>query len=127
MHKNFDKWTSQKKSLQGEKSRFYSVREIWWCALGVNVGSEQDGKGENFLRPCVILRGFGADTCLIVPLTTSEKEHFLRLAVGQVDGKNAKANLSQLRLIDTRRLTEKIGFLEKEIFIELAKRTRELF
>jgi len=127
MHKDFDKWIVQKKKTQNESGRLYSVREIWWCKLGVNIGSEQDGKGENFLRPSVIVRGFGADSCLVMPLTTSTKNHFLRVSVGVVNGKAAKANLSQLRLVDTRRLVEKAGFLEKEIFNILIKRIRELF
>jgi len=127
MHKSFDDWNRQKKKVQEEQKRFYSVREIWWCKLGVDIGSEQDGKGENFLRPCIIVRGFGADTCLVVPLTTSIKQHFLRVSVGVIDGKEAKANLSQLRLIDTRRLVEKIGFLGKDTFSELTKRIRDLF
>jgi mRNA interferase MazF len=127
MHKDFDTWGEKKKRTQLESARFYSVREIWWCQLGVNIGSEQDGKGENFLRPCVIVRGFGADTCLVLPLTTSAKNHALRVPVGLVNGKEAKANLSQLRLIDTRRLTEKIGFLEKDVFEQLIKRVRDLF
>lgn len=127
MYKDFDEWFVQKKKAQDETGRLYSVREIWWCKLGVNIGSEQDGKGENFLRPCVIVRGFGADSCLVLPLTTSIKNHFLRVSVGVVNGKEAKANLSQLRLVDTRRLVEKIGFLEKEKFEILIKRIRELF
>jgi mRNA-degrading endonuclease toxin of MazEF toxin-antitoxin module len=126
MNKSFDEWNESKKVIQAEKARLYSVREIWWCALGVNIGSEQDGKGEKFLRPCVIVRGFGADTCLVVPLTTSPKVHFLRFPIGLVIDKEASANLSQLRLIDTRRLVEKIGFLHQEVFKELIKRTREL-
>jgi hypothetical protein len=44
-----------------------------------------------------------------------------------IDGKEASANLSQLRLVDTRRLIEKISFLEKDIFEILIKRVRELF
>ena len=55
----------------------------------------------------MILRGFGPDACLVVPLTTSPREHALRLSVGVVDGKPAKANISQMRVVDTRRLEEK--------------------
>ncbi len=127
MQKDFDRWTILKKMTQAEAGRLYTVREVWWCKLGVNIGSEQDGKGENFLRPCVIVRGFGADTCLVLPLTTSVKNHPLRVPVGLVDGKEARANLSQLRLIDTRRLVEKVGFLEKDTFLILIKRVRDLF
>ncbi len=80
------------------------MREIWWCRLGVNVGTEQDGKGNWYVRPCIILRGFGADACLVAPLTTSPRKHSLRVPVGLIEGDEARANLSQIRVIDTRRL-----------------------
>lgn len=94
--------------------------------MGVNVGTEQDGSGEMYLRPVVILRAFGPEACLIVPLTTSVREHLLRVSVGEVDGQSARANLSQVRVVDTRRLVEKIGFLEKGIFTNLRKIARGL-
>ena len=127
MRKDFDEWNKEKKQVQTGSPRLYTVREIWWCQLGVNIGSEQDGSGKRFLRPVVILRGFGADTCLVIPLTTSPHEHPLRVSVGKIQGKEAKAILSQIRVVDTRRLVEKVGFLDKEIFTLLRKNARTLF
>ncbi len=126
MEKDFDSWNKVKKETNAEPSRFYTVREIWWCRLGVNIGTEQDGHGERFLRPALILRGFGPEACLIVPLTTSSREHSLRLPIGKVDGREARANLSQLRVIDTRRLVEKIGFLNQDIFEAVRKTAKGL-
>ena len=127
MQKDFDKWNEIKKETNAEEPRLYTVREIWWCRLGVNIGTEQDGGGEKFLRPAVIVRGFGSDACLVVPLTTSPREHPLRISIGAVNGCPARANLSQVRVIDTRRLVEKIGFLEKELFARIRKTARGLF
>jgi mRNA-degrading endonuclease toxin of MazEF toxin-antitoxin module len=59
-------------------------------------------------------------------LTTSSREHALRLSVGVVDGKSAKANISQMRVVDTRRLEEKIGFLDKEAFETVRKAARAM-
>ncbi|OGG79302.1 hypothetical protein A3A39_01895 [Candidatus Kaiserbacteria bacterium RIFCSPLOWO2_01_FULL_54_13] len=126
MKKEFDRWNEIKKHTNAEEPRLYTVREIWWCRLGVNVGTEQDGRGESFLRPVVILRGFGPDACLVAPLTTSEREHPLRVSVGVVGDQPARANLSQLRVVDTRRLVEKIGFLDKKVFSTLRKTARGL-
>lgn len=126
MKKDFDGWNNAKKKTNAEHPRLYTVREIWWCRLGVNVGTEQDGKGEWYVRPCVILRGFGPGACLIVPLTTSAREHPLRVHVGFVEEQEARANLSQVRVVDTRRLVEKVGFLEKGIFTELRKAARDM-
>ncbi|MBI5470285.1 type II toxin-antitoxin system PemK/MazF family toxin [Candidatus Kaiserbacteria bacterium] len=127
MRKDFDSWNKVKKQTDAEKPRLYTVREIWWCRFGTNVGTEQDGTGPVFARPCVILRSFGPDACLVVPLTTSEREHPLRVSIGVVDGKNARANLSQIRVVDTRRFTLKIGFLPQTIFTQLRKAARNLF
>jgi mRNA interferase MazF len=126
MEKDFDTWNKIKKATNAEKPRLYTVREIWWCRLGVNVGTEQDGRGEKFLRPVLILRGFGPDACLVMPLTTSTRKHPLRVPVGVVKDKEARANVSQMRVVDTRRLVEKIGFLEKEIFAHVREIARGL-
>ncbi len=126
MYKDFDEWNNEKKKAHSEEPRLYTVREIWWCRFGVNIGTEQDGSGALFLRPAIILRGFGPDACLVAPLTTSAREHPLRVSVGVVDGRQARANLSQLRVVDTRRLVEKIGFLEKDIFANIRKIVRDL-
>lgn len=126
MHKNFNGWNDIKKKTHMEQPRLYTIREIWWCRFGVNIGTEQDGGGEWFVRPCVILRGFGPEACLVVPLTTSARIHPLRVSVGMVDGRAARANLSQLRIVDTRRLEKKIGFLEKKIFTDIRKAVKGL-
>jgi len=49
-----------------------------------------------------------------------------RLDVGTVDGKEAKAILSQIRVIDTKRLVNKAGVLNKKMFDEIRKAVRNL-
>lgn len=127
MEKDFDGWHEIKRKTHKEAPRFYTVREIWWVRCGVNIGTEQDGKGAWYVRPCVIVRSFGPDACLVVPLTTSVRAHPLRVFVGSVDGQNARANISQIRVVDTRRLEQKIGFLDDGVFMKLRKNIRNLF
>lgn len=123
--KNFDEWNEIKKKTESEQERLYNVREIWWCKFGLNIGTEQDGHGELFLRPIIILRAFGKKSCLIAPLTTSNKNHPFRIDVGIIDGKNAKANLSQIKTIDTKRLVEIIGKLDSETFTKIRKTVKD--
>lgn len=127
MEKAFDPWNEVKKQTHAEAPRLYTVREIWWCRLGVNIGTEQDGKGDEYTRPCIIVRGFGPDACMVVPLSTSTRDHPLRIPVGIVEEQGARANISQMRVIDTRRLVRKIGFLDKSHFAALRKAARTLF
>lgn len=127
MQKDFDSWNNQKKliHLLGE-NKFYHSREIWWCSLGVNIGFEQDGTREENQRPILILRGFNKHVCLIVPLTTSNKKNIYNISVGMVDRKKAFAIISQVRLIDTKRLANKIGMLDKTLFEKIKKAVKNL-
>jgi mRNA-degrading endonuclease toxin of MazEF toxin-antitoxin module len=127
MKKEFTTWNELKKEIHERgSSKLYHAREVWWCSLGINVGFEQDGSGLEYRRPALILKGLSAKTCLIVPLTTSTREHFLRPSIGLVGGKEAYALLSQLRVVDTRRLVKKIEFLDKDIFEIIRKAARDM-
>lgn len=105
----FDSWTIQKKQLQtiDHTGIVFSEREIWWCALGKNIGDEQDGKNELFERPVLILRKFSKHTALVAPLTTMGKidlPFYHKLASDE----ESFLILSQVRLISTKRLLRKI-------------------
>ena len=127
MEKDFVKWNQQKKHIDARgESKLYHQREVWWCSLGVNVGSEQDGAGAEYQRPVLIVKGLSANTCLVLPLTTSSSQHPMRIPVGVVDDKQASAILSQIRIIDTKRLVEKIGFIEKEAFEHIRKAVKDM-
>lgn len=105
---------------------FFHTREIWWCALGVNVGFEQDGTGNNFYRPVLVLKGMSKQTCFVIPLTTSIRNHPLRPSIGNVDGKEARVLLSQMRIIDTKRLIRKIGYLDEKSFERIRKAVKTM-
>ena len=125
--KDFDKWNIQKKTIHNSgTSKFYRVRELWWCNLGVNIGFEQDGTGDYNRRPVLVIKGFSREVCLIVPLTTSQKNNKYYLKIGMVNKKEASAIISQIRLIDTKRLIRKIGDLNKNKFEETKKAVRNL-
>jgi mRNA interferase MazF len=117
MEKDFDTWNEKKKAINASDDiKLYHEREIWWSSLGLNVGYEQDGTGKENQRPVLVLKGFSKFVCLIIPLTTSKKKNPYHVDVGMVDGKAAAAIISQLRLIDTRRLVNKVGTLDEHLF-----------
>jgi len=125
--KKFDDWNIQKKELDGGAVKLYKAREIWWCSLGVNVGFEQDGVGDSFHRPVIVLKGFSKQVCVIVPLTTSIKNNPYHLPLGQINERNSFAIISQIKLIDTRRLVDKVGMLNQEKFTELKNAIKNMF
>ena len=119
-NKDFDRWNIKKKDINSQESRvFFHNREIWWCSLGINVGFEQDGTGKNFDRPVLIMKSYNKDIFFGVALTGKKKvgRHYFYL--GKIDNRDSSAVLSQVRLIDAKRLIRKIGKLDKKIFAEL--------
>ena len=116
--KDFDEW-NEKKKLTNSNDEYYPLyhqRQIRWCRLGVNIGYEQDGTGKEFSRPVLILKGFSRHVCLAAPLTTSAKDNPYHVNIGSIGGRNASVIISQIRLIDTRRLDTLIETLSKESY-----------
>lgn len=127
MEKAFDAWNERKKSIhQSGDRKLYHERQMWWCSLGTNIGFEQDGTGEDHQRPILILRSMSRETCYVVPLTASPKRHKYRIPIGDVEGRQAVALISQIRLIDTKRLVNKIGFLDQTTFEIVRKNARDV-
>ncbi len=122
MKKDFQKWHGAKSDLHDHKERvsFFNEKDVWFASLGVNVGFEQDGKGDEFLRPIVVFRKFNKETLWGIPLTTKNKtgEYYFRF---EHERRSSTANLSQLRLIDSKRLKYKMGSMFENDFIELKK------
>ncbi|MDO8512513.1 MAG: hypothetical protein Q7S57_04525 [bacterium] len=59
MDKDFNQWNEKKKKLHNRSDApFFHKREMWWCSLGANIGSEQDGSGEEYYRPVLIVTGY---------------------------------------------------------------------
>lgn len=118
--KDFDNWNDEKKRINNiNPPLFFHTREVWWCKLGINVGFEQDGKNKQFSRPVVILKTYSINAALIIPLTSKNKKGTYYFDIGKVDGRSAKAVLSQIRFIDKRRLINKADVISKEIFEKL--------
>lgn len=125
--KDFNSWNENKKCIHTENlNKLYHAREIWWCSLGLNIGFEHDGTGAEYQRPVLILKGLSSQTCLAVPLTSSLNKHKLRIPIGNVEGKEASAILSQMRVIDTKRLINKVGFANIEAFELTRKAAKDM-
>jgi len=73
--KEYTIWHRIKTIVHNEKERpYFHEREIWFCSLGANIGFEQDGRGEEYLRPAIIIRKFNNEVGWIVPLTKNQKK-----------------------------------------------------
>jgi len=123
MKKDYKKWHNKKEILNDRKdidTIFFREKEVWWVALGANIGFEQDGKGEEFRRPILILKKFNKFVVLAVPLTTRIKKHKYYVSCDLTEDKLPRmAIISQIRLIDTRRFIDKLGVAGDNSFTQI--------
>ena len=124
MVKDFMSWHIAKGKIDKTvKEIYFKEREIWWCSLGLNVGYEQDGKDEDFSRPVLILKQFNLYLFWALPLTTAKKEgkHYFSFEFGD-NVEKSSVILSQIRLLDSKRLLRKMGMMGVDDF----KKTKNL-
>ena len=119
MNKNFDDWNLVKKNLdKNDSSPTFQKREIWQCSIGLNIGHEENGKNKDYSRPVLIIRKFNAHIFWGIPLTTQIKEKHYYHKIHFRD-KEQCAMLSQIRLLESRRLTDKMGKISQKQFDEI--------
>jgi mRNA-degrading endonuclease toxin of MazEF toxin-antitoxin module len=107
--KDFDKWNKIKQKIDtNDRKLFYYEKEVWWVAMGVNVGSEQDGKGEMFVRPVLIYKKTRGGLFIGIPLTSTLKDDSIHIAFYFEYGLHT-ALIFQLKSYDSKRLTQKNG------------------
>ena len=93
MEKDFDRCNRHKKKVNDAADRpFYHAREIWWCAVGVNVGNELDGTGKEHDRPVLVIRPFNAETFFGLALIGHPRVGRYYFPLGKVDDREAVAN-----------------------------------
>ncbi|MCX6718934.1 MAG: type II toxin-antitoxin system PemK/MazF family toxin [Candidatus Taylorbacteria bacterium] len=116
--KDFDKWNKFKKAVNSKTidlEVFFHEREIWWCSLGVNIGSEEDGKNESFERPVLIVRKINKDKLLITPFTSKIVTNDLRITASCA-GIRSQILLDQIRIVSSRRLLRRIGYVKMDAY-----------
>ncbi len=127
MKKDFQKWHNKKAQVDNiEKRPFFHEREIWFCHLGTNIGFEQDGAGKDFQRPVVIIRKFNNEIFWAIPLSKTKKRSRYYYAFPFDKTTMSVAILSQIRLIDAKRLSRKIGDLSESDFANLIEKLKAL-
>ncbi len=121
---HFDEWNSLKKKIYRRGRVFFDKGEIWYASLGKNIGDEEDGKNEYFERPILVIRKFNQSIFLAIPLTSQEKEgrfyHNLEGFNGSV------VILSQVRLLDAKRLLRFMGKISNEEVSLIKEKIRNL-
>ena len=124
--KDFTDWHKVKTNIEQKEHRIYfQIRDVFFCSIGENVGFEQDGRGEEFLRPVVVIKKFNNEVFLGVPLTHTTKKGKYYFAF-DFNKQKSVAILSQVRLFDAKRMKYRIGMINEKDFTVIKEKIRQL-
>lgn len=103
----FNNWNEEKQRIDTEDLMDEIIPkegEVWVCAIGKNVGREQNGSPGNFSRPVLIIKKFNRKMFWGVPLTTKQKDldHYFNFT--DPFGEKVALITAQIRLLSTKRL-----------------------
>lgn len=111
-------WTNEKANMKFFKrmpSFPITNNFIYWCNLGINIGSEQ-----NKIRPVVIVRNQAkSPICTVLPLTSvrlnDKKWYHIDLKSGNSTAMIEQLkNISKLRILNPKRTNGKVDRIEEE-------------
>lgn len=125
MQEVYDQWNIIKQELQYRNTFLTKRGEVFWANVGLNVGVEMNGKSDNFKRPILIIKVFNQDMVLAVPLTSQQKNgpHHAPITL---NGNKCWACLTQVRVMSTKRLIRKSGFVSQSELEEVINRFKHL-
>lgn len=121
--KEFIEWTKKKirhhiNEEVGKK--YFREKEIWWAAVGKNIGFEINGKNDLFERPVLILKVYSKDMCFILPLSSKIKEPvpWYQKVISLENGDSAVI-INQGKIISSKRLLRKHDIISTEDYNKL--------
>lgn len=122
-HKDYRKWMEVKRNLDVSSENIYvRAAEIRWVAIGVNVGSEIDGKGKSFTRPCLVLHVIGNSLALVVPFTSQKKANKQFYHHVELEHFDSYLCLSQMRVVSQQRIFKRIKKVPAQQFVDLSSK-----
>jgi UDP-N-acetylbacillosamine transaminase len=120
MKDKFNKWNNLKQNLQDKNENIKFKRgDIYFMSVGQNIGYEQYGKGDYFLRPVIVYKKLSRSTFLGIPLTSKQKEGSYYFSFKYKKDKISVAMLNQIRVFDIKRHKYYDGYMNRKIFSKL--------
>lgn len=128
--KDFDSWNILKKKIetrQFHSDSFPQEGEVWMNNVGQNIGSEQDGTGESFSRPVLVIKKFNTKIFWIIPLSTKQKNLYFYYNFTDQNQEKVSAILAQLKLSSRKRFERRMYVCDKKVLQEVRLRLKLFF
>ena len=113
-HKLLQKWMKIAERLNASKTLHnFKEGEVWWAAVGKNIGIEINGKGDGFARPVLIYKKLSRQGFMGIPLISQKHggDWYMRIWLGKKDNRLV---LSQAKVMSALRLYRKMGRISKK-------------
>ncbi len=121
--KDFDNWNRIKQKIdKKDRNLFYYEKEIWWVSMGVNVGSEQNGKGEMFVRPVLVYKKTKGGLFIGILITSTLKDDSINIAF-YFEYDLHTALIFQIKSYDSKRLIRKFGSISDYLYYKIKKQS----
>ena len=124
---NFDSWNELKKKIDAAKNepdKFPKEGEIWMSNLGKNIGFEQNGSGDSFSRPILIIKKFNNHMFWAIPLSTKQKSFDFYFNYTDPNNQKVSAILAQMKLISVKRLKRKLYDIPDELLGQIKQKLK---
>ena len=122
----FNMWNIKKQLIEKkEVIRSFEERDIIYLKMGKNIGFEQDGKGNDFLRPVLILKKFNNYQFVGFAMTSKKPNNKNQKFYFKLK-EDSYIILSQIRTYSAKRISHIIGKVSNNKLKEINKKFSEL-
>ncbi len=128
-HELLRKWFPVKEvkhSIKTAKIPRITDGEVWWAAVGENVGVEINGKSEYFSRPVLVFKKLSHLGFMGIPLSTQAHDGSWYVKF-RFQGKEIYVALSQAKVFSTARLYNRLGQIAEDDMIKVKNGFRHLY
>ena len=118
----FDIWNELKKKIEEKEyilDKFPREGEIWIANIGKNIGFEQNGKGESFSRPVLIVKKFNNKMFWIVPISSKQKNFDFYFNYTDSSNRSVSVILAQMKLMSLKRFIRDVGVADGDLLSEI--------
>lgn len=124
----YENWNKKKQDLNFSERTvgiYFKEGDIWWCSLGMNIGSESFGKGQDFMRPVLVYKKLSNDSFIGIPLSSKIKTGTWFCEIS-FQNETKTALLYQIRNFNKKRFQRKLGELDKKDIINVKRKLEQL-
>ena len=126
-HQLLQSWFEIKERRHHQR-KFQKINEgeVWWTAVGENIGVEINGKSEYFSRPVIIFKKLSNHGFMGIPLTSQFHSGSWYVQFPFQD-QFVYAVLSQARVFSVKRLYDRIGQIDGNDLARIKSKLRNLY